>query len=117
MSQYLQEQVKSWVGMDDSIRDMNDRVKLLKDNKSDVQASITEYIAGRDMVNTVIRTSDSDIRFNVARTAAPLTFKHLQLCLTELVQNEEQVQRMIAYIKEKRPVKETMEMKRVFRDI
>ena len=117
MSQYLEEQVKSWVGMDNDIRDMSDRVKVLKDDRSSVQTGITEYIADRGMVNTVIRTSDSDIRFNLSRTSAPLTFKHLQMCLADLVQNEEQVQRMIAYIKDKRPVKETMEMKRIFRDI
>ena len=117
MSQYLEEQVKSWVNMDNSIRDMSDRVKLLKDDRSGIQTGITEYIANHDMVNTVIRTSDSDIRFNVSRTSAPLTFKHLQQCLNDLVQNEEQVERMIAYIKDKRQVKETVEMKRIFRDI
>ena len=69
------------------------------------------------MENSVIRISDSDIRFTITRTAAPLTYKHLYTCLCELVADEEQVQRMITHIKEKRPIKENMDMKRTFRDI
>jgi len=117
MSQYLQDHVKSWVTMDNNIRDMADRIKSAKDDKSEVQSNITDYIRDNNMENSVIRTSDSDIRFTVTRTAAPLTYRHLYTCLCELVDNEEQVQRMITHIKEKRPIKENMDMKRIFRDI
>ena len=116
MSEYLQEKVKCWVTMDNNIRDMADRIKLIKDDKSETQSNITDYIKDHNMENSIIRTSDSDIRFTVTRTAAPLTFKYLHTCLSELVEDEEQVQRMISYIKEKRPIKELMDMKRIFRD-
>ena len=117
MSDYLQEQVKSWVTMDNNIRDMTDRIRSIKDDKSDVQGQITDYIKDHSMENSIIRTSDSDIRFTVTRTAAPLTFRHLHTCLTELIGDEEKVQRMISYIKEKRVIKQNMDMKRTFRDI
>jgi len=116
MSQYLQEQVKSWVTMDNNIRDMADSIKTIKDDKSEVQGNITDYIRGHNMENSIIRTSDSDIRFTITRTIAPLTFRHLHTCLCELVENKEQVEKMILHIKEKRPVKENMDMKRIFRD-
>ena len=117
MSEYLQDQVKSWVTMDNDIRDMADRIKSARDDKSEVQSNITDYIRENNMENSVIRISDSDIRFTTTRTAAPLTYKHLYTCLCELVADEEQVQRMITHIKEKRPIKENMDMKRTFRDI
>jgi hypothetical protein len=43
-----------------------------------------------------------------------LTFKHLETCLSEIIKNEEQVKKIIEYVKNKREVNYVPEIKRIY---
>ena len=71
MSQYLQDQVKSWVTMDNNIRDMADRIKSAKDDKSEVQSNITDYIRDHTAWKTLLyehRIAILDLRYTYSST-------------------------------------------------
>jgi hypothetical protein len=46
----------------------------------------------------------------------PLTFKYLETCLREIIKNEEQVTKIVEYIKNKRDVSYSPEIKRLYKN-
>jgi hypothetical protein len=61
-----------------------------------------------------ITISDGKLRFVETHNAQPLTFKFLETCLKELISNEEQVHKIITYIKNKREITITHDIKRSY---
>jgi hypothetical protein len=62
----------------------------------------------------VIQISDGKIKFIKTKDTQVLTFKYLETCLHEIIKNEDQVNKIIEYIKNKRDVKYVAEIKRFY---
>ena len=52
-------------------------------------------------------------KFCTSNVSSPLTFRHLETCLSQRIKNPEQVQILLQYIKEQRPTHVVREVKQV----
>ena len=66
------------------------------------------------MSHARIQISDGLLKFQNNKVTSPLTFKFLKQCLSECIENEEKVEQLINYIKEKREVKYVPDIKRLY---
>ena len=66
------------------------------------------------MANATVKISDGKLRFTSSRQTPPLTFKHIEECLTKCIQNPEQVEKIMTYIKETRDIKYIPDIKRTY---
>jgi ferritin len=65
-------------------------------------------------VGSTIQISDGKLKFVQLKETQPLTFKYLETCLKEIIKNEEQVNKIVDYIKNKREVKYVADIKRFY---
>ena len=97
-----------------SLKLLNNKTKELRDKKNTLNEKITNYIEKNQSLNSSIKISDGQLKFIKVKETQPLTFKYLETCLSEIIKNEEQVTKIIEYIKNKRDIKYVHEIKRLY---
>lgn len=112
----FENQIQRWVQIDNQLKQLNDKVKELRDAKSDLCKHITTHVSQNNLNAATIQISDGQLKFMEAHVAAPLTFKHLEKCLAEIINNETQVKQIVDYIKQNREIKTSHEIKRVYKN-
>ncbi len=115
MSEQFQNNIKSWVQMDNQIKKMNAEISDLRARRNNIQDHITSYAEQNNLDNAIIEISDGNLRFNNYKQSSPLTFKYIQKCLTECISDENTVEKLMDYIKEKREVKYQNGIKRNYK--
>lgn len=110
----FEQNIQHWVLLDNQIRALNDKLKELRDKKHDLAENINQHIEEANLSNATIKISDGQLKFVKVKETQPLTFKYLETCLHEIIKNEDQVQKIIEYIKNKRETKNVPEIKRLY---
>ena len=104
------EVVKNWVKLDDEIRNYNDKIKDLKNERKEYEEYILEYM---DKINeNVINITGGKIRKNKSNTKAPLKEESIKTALYEITKDNEKSAQMTKYIMENRPSVERVNLKR-----
>lgn len=112
----FENQIQKWVQIDNQLKQLNDKVKELRDAKSELCKNITTHVSQNNLSAATIQISDGQLKFMETRVAAPLTFKHLEKCLAEIINNETQVKQIVDYVKQNREIKTSPEIKRVYKN-
>jgi len=110
----FEENVKKWVVLDNKIKSLNNEIKTLRQEKSEMTDSIFEYIKSNNLSNAIIKISDGNLKFNQIRQANPLTFKYLEQCLSRCINNKEKMEYIFNYIKNSREYKYVDDIKRTY---
>lgn len=108
--------VKQWVMIDNQIKQNSEKVKELRKQRSHLTTKIFSYAEENNLENAVIEISDGKLKFQQNKQTTPLTFKFLEECLNECIQNEEQVKQIIKFVKSKREFKYVSDIKRFYKD-
>jgi hypothetical protein len=114
MSEFLQNKIKEWVTCDNNLNNLRQNSKELRSSKSSLTSEIFNYVHEHNLDDSVIQLSDSTLKFQQTNYSSPLTFKFLETCLNECISNEEQVKKIIKYIKNKREIKTSYDIKRKY---
>lgn len=109
----FENQIQQWVLLDNQTRQLNEKLKELRDKKTQLALNITKYAENNEMMNSSIKISDGKLKFANTRIAEPLTYKYLERTLGEIIKNEEQVKTIMTHIKQRREHKIIQEIKRI----
>jgi len=109
----FEQSIQQWVSIDNQLKVLNDKVRELRDKKNILNSNINEYVNDNNIKKS-IQISDGQLKFVKIKETQPLTFKYLETCLSEIIKNEEQVNKILEYIKNKRAVKYNSEIKRLY---
>ena len=110
----FEKNVKDWFVLDDQLKQLAERTKAIRDKRADIATHLIQHVSENNMDNPVIRLGDIQIRFTTVKETQSLTFKHLETCLGDIIKNEEQVKKIIDYVKSKRRVESRSEIKRLY---
>jgi hypothetical protein len=110
----FEQQIQQWVTIDNQMKILNDKMKELRDKKNNISEQINTHIETEQFSNASIKIGDGQLKFVKVKETQQLTFKYLENCLSEIIKNEEQVKKIIDYIKNKREVKYVPEIKRLY---
>jgi CxxC motif-containing protein len=110
----FEQQIQQWVSIDNQIKLLNEKAKVLRDNKNKLSENILSYVETQNLHSSTVEISDGKLKFANTKTQQPITFKYLETCLKEIIKNEDQVNKILNYIKEKREVKQGFEIKRLY---
>ena len=110
----FEQQIQQWVTIDNQMKILNDKMKELRDNKNTISELINTHIETSQLNNASVKISDGQLKFIKVKETQQLTFKYLETCLSEIIKNEEQVKKIVEYIKNKREVKYIPEIKRFY---
>jgi hypothetical protein len=110
----FEQQIQQWVAIDNQMKILNDKMKELREKKNNISEQINSHIETSQLSNASVKLSDGQLKFIKVKETQPLTFKYLETCLSEIIKNEEQVKKIVDYIKNKREVKYVPEIKRLY---
>jgi predicted transcriptional regulator len=112
----FEQNIQQWVSIDNQMKSLGDKMKELRDKKNELSQQINNHIETTfpDGTNASVKISDGHIKFLKVKDTQTLTFKYLETCLSEIIKNEEQVKKIVEYIKNKREVKYVPEIKRFY---
>ncbi len=110
----FEQQLQQWVQIDNQMKTLGDKMKELRDKKNAISEEINEYVETNELTNKTVKLADGQLKFGKVKETQPLTFKYLETCLNEIIKNEEQVGKIIEYIKNKRESKYVSEIKRFY---
>ena len=114
MSSSIESRIKEWVSLDNQIKEENEKLKELRDKRSELNDEIISYSKSKNMMSSTFELSDSKIKFVTTKTTQPLSLKYIESCLGSIIKDEGHVAKIMEYIKHNRENKETVEMKRIF---
>jgi len=107
-------QIQKWIELDNKLKKINNEIKITREMKNDLEASIMEIVNNKKLLNTSISTTDGRLRFIETKSSNPLSLTFVEQCLHEIIPNASQVQHILKYIKEKREIKINPEIKRYY---
>jgi len=114
MSEGFQKNIQNWVSVDNKIKALQNQVKELRSQRSDLTSSIFNYAENNNLENAVIKISDGRLKFQNVKSTSPLTYTFLKTCLLDLIPDENKVNEMLKYIKSKREVKTSYDIRRTY---
>ena len=109
----FEDDIKEWVSIDNELKKINERAKELREKKANKTELIVDYVEELN-TNPVVQISDGQLRFITSKYTSPLTFKHVQSCLERCLNNKEDVDYIIKYIKESRTTTHSLDIKRLY---
>lgn len=104
--------IQKWVSIDNKIKILNEQVKVLREEKQKLNESLMEEATYNDLMKCSIQISDGKLRFATTKVNSPLSFKYIEGSLKNVIKDEEQVKRLITYLKDNRENKTVTELKR-----
>jgi len=110
----FEQQIQQWVAIDNQMKILGDKIKELRDKKNTISEQINTHVETTELSNATVKINDGQLKFVKVKETQQLTFKYLETCLSEIIKNEEQVKKIVEYIKNKREVKYVPEIKRLY---
>lgn len=112
----IQTAVKQWVELDNKLKDLNEQVKSIREQKRNHEENILEFITENSNNDTipVIKISDGRLKYVETKQTSPLTLKFIEKCLSDKIANTNTVAQLMDYIKSKRESKNVPELKRYY---
>ena len=88
--QELIENIRTWVMYDSQLKIINEKLKKVRENKSQLTKNICDY-ANINKIQSKIEISDGSLSFYEKKEYSPLTYSYVEKCLGELISDKAQV--------------------------
>ena len=108
----LENDIREWVKIDNQIKLLKDQMNILKESRKSYTHKI--LTCDNDLENTTIQISDGRLRIQNVKHTQPLTLKFISTCLTECISDENYSKQIFEYIKKKREIKYSYDIKRYY---
>ena len=109
----LVENVKKWVFLEARLKLINEKTKEMREMRNRTESDIIRYLEENNMTNRKITITDGELKVADKKEYGALTYSYIEECLGKLIPDKSQVDYVIQYIKDNRPVKTVKELKSV----
>lgn len=107
----LIENVQKWVLIEGKLKEINDKTKQMREMKNQLGKDICNYMT-ENKLNNHIEISDGELRFFEKKEYTPLSFTYIENRLHEIINDDDQVNFIVKYLKEKRETNSYLDIKR-----
>jgi len=108
--------VKRWVTLDSQLKMINEKTKQIREEKNTLSKSICSQLENTGNKNRKILIHDGDLKIHEKKEYSPLTFSFLEEHLGKIMNDPSQVNFVIDYLKEKREIKISNDLKRSYKN-
>ena len=109
----MDEKIQKWVTLDNKLKLLTQQIKQLRDLR---QSLTDDIVSCSELHGSFIPINDGKLKIVNNKITPNITFTYLETCLKEIIRNENQVDKIIQYIKNKRVIKNNLEIKRFYND-
>ncbi len=106
--------IKQWVHLDNQIKLLNEKARELREQRSEIHDSILVQVQDTHLEQSTIEISDGSLKFATSKSTKPINLKFIQSCLEDVISDKESVLKIMKYIKSKREVSMSKEIKRYY---
>jgi hypothetical protein len=110
------ENVKTWVLMDSQIKIINEKIKKIRESKHQLTESICEYMKESNLLENKIGITDGELRVYEKKEYSPLSYTYIEKCLAEIIHDKKQLDYIIQYLKQKREITVSLDIKRTYKN-
>lgn len=110
----FEDKIKKWVHLDNQLKIVNDKVKEIKLEKDNIEEQIIHYVDENNLNDATAKISGGKLKFVETKQTSPLTLKYIKECLNECIENQQQVDLILNYIKDNREIKYSKDVKRTY---
>jgi hypothetical protein len=110
------ENVKTWVLMDSQIKIINEKTKKIRESKHQLTESICEYMKESNLLENKIGITDGELRVYEKKEYSPLSYTYIEKCLAEIIHDKKQLDYIIQYLKQKREITTSLDIKRTYKN-
>ena len=111
----FEEDIQNWVAIDNSVKELNEKIKELRDSRNELSEKLVNYASENSLTHKIIQITDGNLKFQTRKQTSPLTLTFIERCLSDCISNEEHVNQILNYIKEKRESKYISEVRRSYK--
>jgi hypothetical protein len=112
----LQENIKTWVSLDNEVRRINKKLQEIKSKKNEINDNILNYFHENNINAPTINISDGKLQLIETKQANALTYKFLEECLNDYFKDEKETEKLINFIKSKRSYNLNQSLKRFYNE-
>jgi hypothetical protein len=106
------ENVKKWSIIESKLKTINEHTKKLREAKNNLSESICQYMSENNLADKKIAIPDGELKMIEKKEYTPLSFSYIELCLDNIIDNKEQVESIMEYIREQRELTISKELRR-----
>jgi hypothetical protein len=111
----LTNKIKRWVQLDTQLKVINERTKLMRDERGQLSGEICMDLNSAGISKQKIMLPDGDLKVYEKKDYSPLTFGFLEQHLGTIMSDPQQVSYVIDYLKQKREIKCSNDLKRTYK--
>tara|TARA_Y100000780_G_scaffold220301_1_gene227530 strand:+ start:2135 stop:2482 length:348 start_codon:yes stop_codon:yes gene_type:complete len=98
----FEDKIKTWVSIDNKIKEHNDELKTLRQKRETITTEVYGTVKENNLDNATIEISDGKLKFQSVKVTQPLSIKFVKECLEDIISDEDKVKQILDHIKEKR---------------
>jgi hypothetical protein len=110
----FEDNVRQWTILDTKIRLANTQLREMRTARDSLSKSVCDHMKQTGIDKRKIEIADSKIEVSEKKEYSSLTMGYLEKCLSAIIQEQESVKHILQYIKDKREIKKSVELKRTF---
>jgi hypothetical protein len=107
----FEENVRKWVFLEARLKLINEKTKEMRELRNRIESEIIGYLDEKNMTHRKIAISNGEICVAEKKEYGGLTYSYIEECLGKLIPDKSQVEYVIKYIKNNRPIKIVKELK------
>ena len=108
----FENQLQQWVQLDNELKQINEKIKDIREKKNKLTQNITNYAKTNNLENATVKIGNGILKFTNTRVPEPLTYKYLERTLGEIIKNPQQIELIMNHIKKSREIKIINEINR-----
>ena len=94
--------LKLWINYDNYLKEINKKIKVIKEKKEVAEIKLTELMENHDLTNTKINVGNSNIMYSEIFTTNSLSYKFILECLGEYFNDYKKAEEICEFIKSER---------------
>lgn len=114
----LENNIKEWVKLDTQQSELNNKLKIIRDQKNNYSSQILNFFDEKQISNPTINITGGKINLIDQKTTNPLTYKFLNDCFKEFFKDkkngDELSDELLSFIKDKRIYSSCKNLKRMY---
>ena len=96
------ELMKKWIQLDSQIQQMNNQIKMLRQQRDNIQEKVIPYMQRNNLDKTAIRFNTHKVYIGNENTYTNLSYRFIEQKLMELFQDKNHVDKICHYLKNNR---------------
>lgn len=104
--------IKNWVLLDNKQKNINEEIKTIREKKNNITNDIYNYMNEKSITDKKIQISDGYLKIFEKKEYSPITFTYIENCLKKIINDPDQINYIIQFLKDNRQIKSSYDIKR-----